>query len=71
MICDLWDAGLKDSCKTCPLKCVNNENPNLAFLCMILPLDNSVIFIKLSSTINALEILEKEFDVFCSSFRKR
>jgi len=29
MACDLWDAGLKDSCKTCPLKCVNNQNPNL------------------------------------------
>ena len=52
-------------------KLTNNENQNLAFLCMILPLDNSVIFVKLSSTINALEILEKEFDTFCSSFRKR
>ena len=29
MMCDLWDAGLKDSCKTCPLKCINNQNPNL------------------------------------------
>ena len=29
MACDLWDAGLKDSCKTCPLKCINNQNPNL------------------------------------------
>ena len=29
MACDLWDAGLKDSCKTCPFKCVNNQNPNL------------------------------------------
>ena len=29
MACDLWDAGLKDSCKTCPLKCVNYQNPNL------------------------------------------
>jgi hypothetical protein len=29
MACDLWDAGLKDSCKICPLKCVNNQNPNL------------------------------------------
>ena len=47
------------------------QNPNLAFLCMILPLDNSVIFVKLSSTVDALETLEKEFDTFCSSFRKR
>ena len=29
MACDLWDAGLKESCKQCPLKCVNNQNPNL------------------------------------------
>jgi hypothetical protein len=29
MACDLWDAGLKDSCITCPLKCTNNQNPNL------------------------------------------
>ena len=52
-------------------KLTNSENPDIAFLCMILPLDNSVIFVKLSSTIKALEILEKEFDIFCSSFRKR
>jgi len=52
-------------------KLINNKNPDSAFLCMILPLDNSVIFVKLSSTIKALEILEKEFDAFCSSFRKR
>jgi hypothetical protein len=29
MVCELWDAGLKESCKECPLKCVNNQNPNL------------------------------------------
>ena len=52
-------------------KLINNENPNLAFLCMILPLNNSVVFVKLSSTVDALEILEKEFNAFCTSFRKR
>ena len=52
-------------------KLTNNENPDLAFLCMILPLSQSVVFVKLSSTIHALDILEKEFDTFCSSFRKR
>jgi hypothetical protein len=25
--CELWDLGLKDSCNTCNLKCVNNKNP--------------------------------------------
>lgn len=29
MSCEVWDAGIKDSCKTCSLKCVNNENPNM------------------------------------------
>ena len=52
-------------------KLTNSENPDIAFLCMILPLDNSVLFVKLNSTLDALEILEKEFDAFCSSFRKR
>lgn len=29
MSCEIWDAGIKESCKTCALKCINNENPNL------------------------------------------
>jgi hypothetical protein len=29
MTCELWDAGLKESCRTCSLKCVNNKNPNM------------------------------------------
>ena len=29
MSCEIWDAGIEDSCKTCPLKCVNNKNPNM------------------------------------------
>ena len=29
MSCEIWDAGVKDSCQTCPLKCVNNKNPNM------------------------------------------
>ena len=28
MSCEIWDAGIKENCKTCPLKCVNNENPD-------------------------------------------
>jgi hypothetical protein len=28
--CELWDAGLKESCLTCPLACVNNKNKNFA-----------------------------------------
>ncbi len=29
MSCEIWDAGVTDTCKTCPLKCVNNSNPNM------------------------------------------
>ena len=29
MSCEVWDAGIKESCNTCALKCVNNKNPNM------------------------------------------
>ena len=29
MTCEIWDAGIKESCNTCSLKCVNNKNPNM------------------------------------------
>tara|TARA_A200000159_G_scaffold164928_1_gene197512 strand:- start:670 stop:1221 length:552 start_codon:yes stop_codon:yes gene_type:complete len=29
MSCEIWDAGVRDSCNTCSLKCVNNKNPNM------------------------------------------
>lgn len=29
MSCEVWDAGVEESCNTCPLKCVNNKNPNM------------------------------------------
>ena len=28
-VCDLWDVGLKDSCNTCKLACVNNKNEKI------------------------------------------
>ena len=52
-------------------KIINTEKPESGFLCMILPLKKSTIFVKLNSTLYALEILEQEFNTFCSSFRKR
>ena len=27
-VCDLWNMGLKESCLTCPLECINNKNEN-------------------------------------------
>jgi hypothetical protein len=28
-VCELWDVGLKDSCNTCSLECINNKNEKL------------------------------------------
>ncbi|MBI44988.1 MAG: hypothetical protein CMG66_02340 [Candidatus Marinimicrobia bacterium] len=52
-------------------KIINTEKPESGFLCMILPLKNSTVFVKLNSTLYALDILEQEFNAFCSSFRQR
>ena len=50
-------------------KIINNEKIQIAFLCMILPLDDSTIFVKLKSTKNEINNLEQSFIEFCSSFR--
>ena len=50
-------------------KIINNEKIKTAFLCMILPLDDSTIFVKLKSTKNEINNLEQSFIEFCSSFR--
>ena len=50
-------------------KIINNEKIQTAFLCMILPLDDSTIFVKLKSTKNEISNLEQSFIEFCSSFR--
>ena len=28
-LCDLWNLDLKESCKTCLLECINNQNPKI------------------------------------------
>ena len=50
-------------------KIVNNDNVNTAFLCSVLQIDNSTIFIKLVSTIDGIDELEEDFKSFCSSFK--
>ena len=50
------------------IKIINKENKDTAFLCSIIQIDNSTIFIKLNSTIEGTKILENEFINFCSSF---
>ena len=50
------------------IKIINKENQDSAFLCSIIQIENSTIFIKLNSTVQGIEILENEFINFCSSF---
>ena len=50
------------------IKIVNKENEGSAFLCSIIQIENSTIFIKLNSTVQGIELLENEFINFCSSF---
>ena len=50
-------------------KIINEKAPESAFLCMIMPLESSTVFVKLQSTMNGVEELKKEFYRFCSSFR--
>ena len=46
-----------------------NDSINEAFLCAILPYQDSTIFIKLKSNVLVMNSLEKKFLDFCSSFR--
>tara|TARA_B100000131_G_C18097621_1_gene604660 strand:+ start:550 stop:1122 length:573 start_codon:yes stop_codon:yes gene_type:complete len=47
---------------------INNDNPDLGFLCMIQKLDSSTIFVKMQSTLNGIKQLENIFNDFCFSF---
>ena len=48
---------------------VNLDKPDVAFLCMILTLDNSTVFIKLKTRLSEINKFRKSFLKFCSSFR--
>ena len=50
------------------LKIVNNENSDFAFLCAIMQIEKSTIFIKMKASLKGINILEEEFITFCSSF---
>ena len=50
-------------------KIINESNEEMAFMCSILQVKQSTIFIKIVSTIKGIEELENEFKYFCSSFR--
>ena len=48
---------------------INNDKPETAFLGMILPLDDSTIFVKLKTTKNGIKDLKNIFLNFCLSFK--
>ena len=50
-------------------KLFNNEKSESAFLCMILSVDDSTIFVKLNTTISGINNLEESFINFCKTFK--
>ena len=48
---------------------INNSNENIAFICSIIPLHSSIIFIKLSIDKVVLKDVESDFIIFCDSFK--
>ena len=51
------------------IKIVNYEEQSSAFLCAILAIKNSTLFIKLNASLEGINYLEQEFVSFCSSFK--
>ena len=51
------------------IKIINESNVESAFLCSIIEIKNSTIFIKMKASIEGIDKLEKEFLEFCSSFK--
>ena len=51
------------------IKIINKSNEQSAFLCSIMKIKNSTIFIKMKASIDGVNELEKEFLEFCSSFK--
>jgi len=51
------------------IKIQNDSNLESAFLCSIMEIKNSTIFIKMKASTNGINELETEFIQFCSSFK--
>ena len=50
-------------------KLINEDKPESAFLCMILPVGDSTLFVKLNTTVMGINFLEEVFIKFCSTFK--
>ena len=48
---------------------INDDNIDKAFMCAIIPLDNSTIFVKLNISKNGITDIKDDFIYFCDSFR--
>ena len=51
------------------IKIINEDNPSSAFLCSIIEIKNSTVFVKMNASISGINQLEEEFITFCSSFK--
>lgn len=51
------------------IRIINSDNKNSAFLCSIMQVENSTIFIKLNASFTGVQKLEPQFLDFCSSFK--
>ena len=51
------------------IKIINYEDSSSAFLCAIIAIKNSTLFIKLNASLEGINFLEQEFVSFCSSFK--
>ncbi len=50
-------------------KIINSSKPEIGFLCMILPIADGTIFVKMTSDTEGIKLLENKFMSFCSSFK--
>ena len=50
-------------------KIINSSKPEIGFLCMILPITDGTIFVKMTSDTDGIKLLENKFMSFCSSFK--
>ena len=51
------------------IKIINDQDLSSAFMCAILEVKNSTVFVKLNAPVDGIKQLEKEFLLFCSSFK--
>ena len=51
------------------IKIINEQEPSSAFLCSIIQVKNSTVFVKMNASVHGIAQLQEEFIAFCSSFK--